>query len=305
MTERCARFCGVEILTWCCLSNHFHLLIRISKPAADELRENLRLNSAAFADHLKLLYTRSEADGIVAEIEKLRTEGHGKDADAVIARFLARIGNVSIFTKELKQRFSIWYNQNHNRTGTLWSGRFRSVLVENSPQSLRTVAAYIDLNPVRAGIVNDPAHYRWCGYGQAMGGNRRAREGIASMLGTQGRGGDPKASKPAWKRIAEDYRVLLYGKVTQVAAGDGSILRRGVASETAAEVHNAQGKLPPARLFRLRVRHLTMGTALGSKAFLNDLVEKRPAQFSKSRTTGARPIRRLEAGDFHSLRDLR
>lgn len=305
MVDKCSLFCGVEILTWCCLSNHFHLLIRISDTAADALREELRGESAAFTDHLKHLYTTQEAADIAAEIVELRAAGHNADADGMVERYLARIGDVSVFTKELKQRFSIWYNQNHDRSGTLWSGRFRSVLVENSAQSLRTVATYIDLNPVRAGIVTDPSLYRWSGYGQAMGGNRRSRAGIRSMLQLQARGDDSNLPKPTWQQLAEDYRVLLFGKAAQIEDGDGTVLRRGVAAESAMQVINTKGKLPPAHLFRLRVRHLTKGTALGSKAFLNELVKMRPDQFAKPRATGARPIRQLDADDFHSLRDLR
>ena len=305
MVARCAVFCGVEILTWCCLSNHFHLLIRISDSATEALRQRLRSDPAAFAAHLKHIYTTKQAAGIVTEIDQLRTENHAAEADAVVERLLARIGDVSIFTKELKQRFSIWYNHHHDRSGTLWSGRFRSVLVENSPHSLRTVAAYIDLNPVRAGIVDDPSLYRWCGYGQAMGGNRKARAGIRCMLQAQDRGDDPNAAGPAWKRLAEDYRVLLFGKATRIEDGDGTVLRRGVAAGNVAQVISDKGKLPPARLFRLRVRHLTRGAALGSKAFLDKLVEMKPNQFARPRATGARPIRQLDVDDFHSLRDLR
>jgi hypothetical protein len=44
--------------------------------------------------------------------------------------------------------------------------------------TLALMAAYIDLNPVRAGIVADPKHYRWCGYAEAVAGIKMAKEGI-------------------------------------------------------------------------------------------------------------------------------
>jgi putative transposase len=44
------------------------------------------------------------------------------------------------------------------------------VLVEGAGYALTTMAAYIDLNLVRAGIVGDPKDYRWCGYGAAVAG---------------------------------------------------------------------------------------------------------------------------------------
>ncbi|MEZ5431159.1 MAG: hypothetical protein R3F31_08270 [Verrucomicrobiales bacterium] len=48
--------------------------------------------------------------------------------------------------------------------------------------ALLTMAAYIDLNPVRAGMVDDPKDYRWCGYAEAVAGGRRARRGLGTML---------------------------------------------------------------------------------------------------------------------------
>ncbi len=70
--------------------------------------------------------------------------------------------------KLLKQRFSQWHNARNARKGTLWEERFRSVLVDGAGEALLTMAAYIDLNPVRAGIVQDPKDYRWSGYGEAL-----------------------------------------------------------------------------------------------------------------------------------------
>jgi prevent-host-death family protein len=50
---------------------------------------------------------------------------------------------------------------------------------------LATMAAYIDLNAVRAGIVSDPKNYRWCGYGEAVAGKKKAREGLAAIFGVE------------------------------------------------------------------------------------------------------------------------
>ena len=50
------------------------------------------------------------------------------------------------------QRFTQWFNGTHKRTGTLWEDRFKSVIVEDGIAA-KTMAAYIDLNPMRAGMV--------------------------------------------------------------------------------------------------------------------------------------------------------
>jgi hypothetical protein len=62
--------------------------------------------------------------------------------------------DLSVFIKELKGRFAQWYNQRHDRYGVLWAERFKSVLLEGG-QALAAVAAYIELNPVRAGLCAD------------------------------------------------------------------------------------------------------------------------------------------------------
>jgi len=90
--------------------------------------------------------------------------------------------NVSGFMHGVKQRFTQWYNGRKGRKGTLREDRFKSVVVEGVGQALGAMAAYIDLNPVRAGIVADPKDYRWSGYGAAMAGRRGAKEGLRKVV---------------------------------------------------------------------------------------------------------------------------
>lgn len=66
------------------------------------------------------------------------------------------------------ERFTRWFNKQHGLRGHLWEDRFHSVIVE-SGLAARTMAAYIDLNPVRGGIVEDSADYRWSSCGEAVG----------------------------------------------------------------------------------------------------------------------------------------
>ncbi len=58
----------------------------------------------------------------------------------------------------------------------------KSVLVEGTGKALSTMAAYIDLNPVRAGIVKDPAQYRWSGYAEAVARCNLARLGLKKVV---------------------------------------------------------------------------------------------------------------------------
>ena len=124
----------------------------------------------------------------------------GEEAVLWRKRLLARMHDVSEFMKTLKQRFTIWFNHTHDRYGTLWAERFKSTVVEGREAALRVTAAYIDLNPVRAGIVEDPKDYRWSGYGDAVGGSTEAREGIVEAVrGTY----DGSLN---WRKASREYR---------------------------------------------------------------------------------------------------
>lgn len=65
--------------------------------------------------------------------------------------------------KNLGQRYVQYVNRTYRRTGTLWEGRYRSCLAQSGNYVL-TCSRYIELNPVRAAMVRDPAAYRWSSY---------------------------------------------------------------------------------------------------------------------------------------------
>ena len=72
-------------------------------------------------------------------------------------------GAVSQMMQALGRRYVRYFNRAYERSGTLWEGRFKSSLVQTS-QYLIQCQRYIELNPVRAGMVNEPADYPWCSY---------------------------------------------------------------------------------------------------------------------------------------------
>ena len=274
---RLARFCGVEVLTYCVMGNHFHLLVRVPR------RESFlqRFASEAPGDagerrllaHLKWLYSEAYLSRLGREIAELRRGGREAEVQRVLHGYRARLCELSLFVKELKERFSRWFNKRHGRRGTLWMGRFRSVLVEGGA-CLRTVAAYIDLNPVRAGLVVRPEDYRWCGYSEALGGGGRIRRGLCRAIGWPAghwlkRGGRKHSG-------SEAYRCLLYedgiGRAAE-AAGRPGVVRRGISVEEAREVIGRGGRLSHYELVRCRVRWFTEGVAIGSRGFLRRALE--------------------------------
>jgi putative transposase len=83
-----------------------------------------------------------------------------------------KLSNLSEFIREIKVGFARCYNRRHNRRGYFWGERFKSVIVENG-ETLINCLAYIDLIPLRAGLVERPEQYRWNSLGYHLQTNNR------------------------------------------------------------------------------------------------------------------------------------
>ena len=127
------------------------------------------------------LYGEPRAAALRAELERLRTAGMEADAVRMLDRLRARMGDLSEFMKTFKQRVTQWYNRELGHEGTLWSGRFKSVLLEKD-DAVRAVSNYIHCNPVRAKMVESAEDYRWSGFGAAARGDAHAIRGL-SVIG--------------------------------------------------------------------------------------------------------------------------
>jgi len=134
-------------------------------------------------EHLRLLYSQAYLTQLKAELAVMRDKKTDELYEKTICGYLDRLCSLTHFMKELKERFSRWLNKRHARRGTLWQDRYKSVLVDDG-EALQTMAAYIDLNPVRVGLVDDPKDYRWCGYAEALGGSTRARRVLCVVMAT-------------------------------------------------------------------------------------------------------------------------
>ncbi|MCX6852132.1 MAG: chemotaxis protein CheW [Verrucomicrobia bacterium] len=295
---RMAEFSGIKVVTYCLMKNHFHLLAEVPHREMWLQRFEGPDGEAKLMEHLQILYSRTYIGLLRDELSDLRARGMAVLAERRIEGLKKRFCDLSLFVKEVKERFSRWFNKRRGRKGTLWMDRFKSVLVEGKGEALRTMAAYIDLNPVRAGFVKDPKDYRWCGYAEALGGSRRAQRGLCKAQG-----------KPVdgWKSAgaAEAYRCLLHAEGREIKdAQNEKVLRRGVSAESARAVLAEKGQLSTAELVRLRVRYFTDGVVLGSREFVDGIFEAQRGRFSPKRKEGGRRIAE-SAEPFYTLRRLR
>src|ERR1700752_5260753 len=169
-------FSGVRVLTYVLMSNHFPLLCEVPEPKT--------LSEAEVLDRVEAGYGPARRQALQEEITRYRQRpGGNAQVQRLLDRYRRRMYDISVFIKELKGRFAQWYNQRHDRYGVLWAERFKSILLEGG-EALPAVAAYIELNPVRAGLCTDPKDYRYSGYAEALAkGSLLARQGIRTILG--------------------------------------------------------------------------------------------------------------------------
>jgi len=231
----------------------------------------------------------------------------GEEAEAIRKKLLARMGDVSEYMKAVKQRFSVWYNRSHQRYGTLWAERFKSVLVEGQGNPLQTMAAYIDLNPVRAGLVEDPKDYRFCGYAEAVAGNKQAREGLRAIwadwtgAGTRLTAGSRSIDKRGpYEIAAQAHRELIFGK--RAADSGVSEMSRKKALKV---LEKEDALLPKATVLRCRVRYFTDGAILGSKEFVRGYLGAWQMEKGRKYPPKVHPLRGADWQNLATIQGLR
>ena len=212
-----------ELLGFAIMGNHWHALTRMhpgEKYSDDEIRCRFQLY---YGQDSKKELTRDQIPSLRAKWE-----------------------NLSEYVKEIKQQFSRFYNKRHNRRGFFWAERYKSVIVDNG-ETLINCLAYIDLNPVRAGLATRPEDYRWCSLGYHLQANNK--DNLLSLdfglreFGVQG----------AERRLVH-YRDWVHDK-------GGISDKKENKSATSEKVDR----------FRYRCRYFIDGGVIGSKEFVRDI----------------------------------
>jgi putative transposase len=315
-------FSGCRVLSYCIMCNHFHLLLEVTP------RPQAALTDEELLKRLRALYSEAFVASVAKELAKERervtlgtsAEGVEGYVQQIHDRFTYRMHDLSEFMKTLLQRFTRWHNTRTKRRGNLWEETFKSVVVEDG-LACQTMAAYIDLNPVRAGMVADPGEYRWSSYGEAMGATgksgAKAKGGLVrAMMAHKGW----EANAKHWRgAVSRHYRMILLEegeeKTREVINEQGErvteVVRKGMkSSEVAAELSQlSRGRnVALSKMLRFKVRCFTDGAVIGSRGFVEEVFQKSRERFGPKRKTGARKMRgsgAAAAGLLWSARDLK
>jgi len=181
-----AAFSGFQLVSWCLMSNHFHLLVRVPVQDVEAIPDSEIL------ERMERILSPTRMNRIVGRLEGVADE---EERRGILGSFRKRIGHLPSYVKAVKQEFSQWFNFVNQREGTLWEGRYHSTIIEDtggecpedSPNGVgeiaRIVASYIDMNPVRAKVESDPKDSGWSSYGAAIHGDVTALYGLRLLWG--------------------------------------------------------------------------------------------------------------------------
>ena len=257
----------VEILGFCLMGNHFHILIKT-------------LPEYKFSDQ---------------DIKKRYVAFYGDDrvfTDGLIPPLRAKLSSLSEFVREIKVGFARYYNKRHNRRGYFWGDRFKSVIVDKG-ETLVNCLAYIDLNPLRAGIVNRPEDYRWNSLGYHLQTNNRDNF-LSTDFGLKEF--NVKSEKDRIRR----YRRYVYeaGAVNRPEKGKTKVIGDRILEKE----RNRKFELSRSDRFRYRTRYFTDSGIIGSKEFVSTNYQRFKDLFYAKHEKKPKPIKGL--GGMYSLKRL-
>ena len=255
----------LEVLGFCCMGNHFHLLVRM-RPETDFSDSELKRRLAAFYETEPIFYE-----------------------DGQLPYLREKLSSLSEYVREIKVRFTRFYNKRHGRKGYFWGDRFKSVVVENG-ETLINCLAYIDLNPVRAGLVSRPEDYRWNSIGYHIQTKNKG-DFLSLDFGLRQFGEmDDKERLRRYRRFLYETGAMDKGKGIQI---DASVIEKE---------RNNDFQLTRTRRFLYRTRYFTDSGIIGGKAFVSDTYQKTKEKFQAKRDKIPKPISGLSG--IYSLKRL-
>jgi len=268
----------VEILGFCLMGNHFHILVRM-------------FPEHKFTDEeIKKRYENFYGD------EKIFAAGW-------IPTLREKLSSLSEFVREIKVGFTRYYNKRHHRCGYFWGDRFKSVIVENG-ETLINCLAYIDLNPLRAGLVERPEDYRWNSLGyHVQTGNKDNFLSFDFGLKEFGVLNAEERLKRYRRYVYEAGALNRPEKMVTPVPSSGATGQAGVIhSKVLAKERENDFELNRVRRFKYRTRYFTDSGIIGSKEFVFENYQRFKGVFMSKREKIPRPVVGLDG--IYSLKRL-
>jgi len=254
-----------RLAAFCVMGNHWHVVMLFEKPR--------KLSTAELWRRARMFYPGRAGK----EFLKSWTPAQWQ-------RFERRIFDVSEFMRNVQGEFARWYNRTFDRKGRFWAERFKSTVLEDERAVLDGMM-YVELNPVRAGLVKRPEEYEASSFFlRSVGGAgwlMKLRELIEA---------------PSERKALAEYRYLLYWRGS-VPTKEGQLRIPAKLAEREAERGFSRSGA-----FLRRLRYFSAGVAIGSEVFVRQ-------QITRLRRAGRYRRRcravRQDGGPHFSLREQR
>jgi REP element-mobilizing transposase RayT len=253
----------VQIAGFTVMGNHYHMVARFEDPydvPRDELMRRARI-----------LYPNG----------KMMLKGWtGEQWE----KFRKRLFDVSEFMRNFQAAFARWFNAVHERKGRFWGDRFKSTLLEDEA-AVMDCLLYIELNPVRAGIVKRPEDYEGSSvYLREIGADRWMIP-IKQLMFAKNR-----------TAALRDYKAAMYYRGNVPTKEGQAVIPSHILKREEARGFSSAGA------YKKRLRHFVDGIAIGSEEYVR-------GHLRKLRETGnylrrKNPLK-AKAGDYHVLREQR
>lgn len=293
LIRRVEQFCGVRVLGYAVMSNHFHIYVYLEgeHPVSEE----------ELYGKICRLYCKDTLAGIIDKWERLKELAAQSDVsirhagltefDDYKRSFVARMFNITSFMMTLKEHYTLSYNARHKHCGTLWEGRYHSRESKPASSDMSPILAYIDCNPAEADICRDPAKYKWCSFAAACAGDELARRAYRFAYGND---------EDEWEAIAELHRAAIRKRLGEIEEEQrtGNVVstiaalfsKREEEDDAAAEkVRAVEAQIPDA--LPVQLERGDSRVAMSVLAALKDGAKK-PAQLRRPRPAASPSTRR-------------
>ncbi|MCP4147256.1 MAG: hypothetical protein GY757_05850 [bacterium] len=174
-----------------------------------------------------------------------------------VEEYRHKLGSLSEFVRDIKQGFTRRFNKENKRKGFFWGQRFKSVIVENG-DTLVNCLAYIDLNPVRANIVEKPEDYRWNTLGYLLQTNNKDRF-LSLEFGLS------NEETLSFSEKLQNYRQFVYETGVLPTEKGKSLNEQLVETE-----RQKSFQVTRMERFKYRTRYFTDSGVIGSKQFVRE-----------------------------------
>ena len=260
LIKRMAGLFFTEVYGFSLMGNHFHLLVKMI-PEDRYSDEEVKVRLVNF-------YGEKKAPVDEGQLPLIRR----------------KLASLSEFVREIKVNFTRYNNKRHGRKGYFWGVRFKSVIVERG-ETLINCLAYIDLNPVRAGIVYKPEDYRWNSLGYHFQTKNKGH-----LLSTD-------FGLKEFNVTSEDERVRLYRKYVyeagEIQPPDKPYSKK-IDTKIVTEERKRNFKISRVDRFLYRTRYFTDSGIIGSREFVSGTYQQFKQLFHSKHEKKPKPVKGLD-----------